>query len=66
VTEYHNPNNVPKGEFRAIKKTDSNGTKFIEFIGQDCFVKFMGIPGRRVVGFRTDQGYMNTSGRFMR
>jgi hypothetical protein len=62
VTEYQNPANVPKGELREIKKTDTNGAKFVEFIGQDCFVKFMGRPGRRVTSFRTDYGYVGADG----
>jgi hypothetical protein len=65
-TEYQNPLNVPPGTFREIKKRQPNGQEFTEFIGRDNFCKFMGRPGRRVVGFRTDQGYMNTNGQFLR
>ena len=51
VVEYQNPNNVPPGEFREIKKQTSNGQTISEFIGQTNFCKFMGRPGRRVTGF---------------
>src|SRR5215471_15565889 len=61
-----NPLTVPKGEIREVVKTDVNGLKVRHFIGQDSFVKFMGRPGRRVVSFRTDQGYVDASGRGLR
>jgi hypothetical protein len=66
VTEYQNPANVPYGTLREITKTTTNGAKTITFVGQDCFVKFMGRPGRRVTSFRTDQGYVDASGRGLR
>ena len=65
-TEAFNPLTVPKGEIREVVKTDANGLKVRHFIGQDSFVKFMGRPGRRVVSFRTDQGYVDASGRGLR
>ena len=65
-TEAFNPLTVPKGEIREVVKTDVNGLKVRHFIGQDSFVKFMGRPGRRVVSFRTDQGYVDASGRGLR
>jgi hypothetical protein len=54
VTEYRNPANVPKGEFRAIVKKDSYG-EVTNFIGQESFIKYCGLarPGRRVARFRT-------------
>ena len=64
--EAFNPLTVPKGEMREIVKTDENGLKTRCFVGQDSFVKFMGRPGRRVVSFRTDQGYVDASGRGLR
>ena len=49
-TEAYNPATVPPGEFRQITKIDTaNGHKSIEFVGQELFVKQMGIPGRRAV-----------------
>jgi hypothetical protein len=66
-TEAFNPATVPKGEIREVHKIHpQSGHKMNVFIGQESFVKQMGRPGRRVVGFKTDQGYMNTSGRFLR
>jgi hypothetical protein len=65
-TEAFNPLTVPKGEIRQVVKTDANGLKVRHFIGQDSFVKFMGRPGRRVVSFRTDHGYVDASGRGLR
>jgi len=47
-------------------KTDVNGLKVRHFIGQDHFTKFMMRPGRRVVSFRTDHGYVDASGRGLR
>src|SRR6516225_1161740 len=65
-TEAFNPMTVPKGEIREVVKVDANGLKVRNFIGQDSFVKFIGRPGRRVVSFRTDQGYVDASGRSLR
>src|SRR6516162_499902 len=64
--EAFNPLTVPKGEIREVVRTDANGLKVRHFIGQDSFVKFMGRPGRRVVSFRTNQGYVDASGRGLR
>ena len=64
--EAFNPLTVPKGEIREVVRTDANGLKVRHFIGQDSFVKFMGRPGRRVVSFRTDHGYVDASGRGLR
>jgi hypothetical protein len=53
VVEANNPIHVPVGELRKIEELDPYGQlKFIRWIGQDCFVKQMGSPGRRVVSFR--------------
>jgi hypothetical protein len=65
--EANNPLHVPPGELKQINRLDQTGhVKMTEFIGQDCFVKQMMRPGRRVVGFKTDQGYVNTTGQFRR
>jgi hypothetical protein len=66
ITEYQNPANVPKGTFREIKKLMPNGQEYHEFVGQDNFCKFMGRPGRRVTSFRTDQGFVDATGRALR
>jgi hypothetical protein len=65
VVQANNPMNVPKGEIREIKEFDRTGTLMSSrFIGQECFVKSMGRPGRRVLGFRFPDGtYRNTNGR---
>jgi hypothetical protein len=60
------PDSVPPGEMRRVEKIDGNGLKVVEWVGQRSFVHDFTIPGRRVLGFRTDQGFMNTSGRFLR
>ena len=65
-TEAFNPMTVPKGEMREVVKVDANGLKVRNFIGQESFVRQMGRPGRRVVSFRTDQGYVDASGRSLR
>ena len=57
---------VPPGEMRRVVEVDANGNKIIKWIGQQSFVRDMMIPGRRVLGFRTPQGFMNTSGRYVR
>jgi hypothetical protein len=67
VDSASDPQLVPPGELRKIERLDEYGQiKTINWIGQDCFVRQMMLPGRRVVGFRTDQGYMNTNGQFKR
>jgi hypothetical protein len=67
VVEANNPQHVPAGELRKIEELDEYGKlKTIRWIGQECFVKEMGRPGRRVVSFRTDQGYVDASGRGLR
>jgi hypothetical protein len=57
---------VPAGELRRVEEVDANGNKSIKFIGQQCFVRDLVPPVRRVLGFRTPQGFMNTSGRYLR
>ena len=57
---------VPLGRMRRVEEVDQNGHKMVKWIGQQSFVRDMMIPGRRVLGFRTDQGFMNTSGRYIR
>src|SRR5262249_46875527 len=67
VDEAYNPAHLEPGQLKPIEEYDEYGkVKTVRFIGQDCFVKQMARPGRRVVGFHTDQGYMNTNGRFLR
>jgi len=67
VDEYQNPNNVPRGELRKIERRDGYGhVRAIDFIGRESFVKAMSRPGRRVVSFRTDHGYVDASGRGLR
>jgi hypothetical protein len=55
------------GELREVIRTDPrNGYKEHLFFGRESFVKQMGVPGRRVVSFWTDQGPVSASGRFLR
>ena len=57
---------VPKGEMRRIEEIGEDGLKIVKWIGQESFVKAMGVPGRRVISFNTSNGPMDASGRFMR
>ena len=62
VDEYWNPRNVPLGEIHERKRYDDLGRlQSIDFLGQESFVKFMGRPGRRVTGCRTDQGFVHAN-----
>lgn len=67
VTEANNPCHVPAGKLKKVERLDQYGqVKTIDWIGRDHFVKQMMRPGRRVVSFRTDQGYVDASGRGLR
>jgi hypothetical protein len=67
VTEAYNPKNVPLGELRKVERYDEYGkVKEIQFIGQECFVKDMTRPGRRVASFLTPHGHVDASGRALR
>jgi hypothetical protein len=57
---------VPPGQMRRVEAVDGNGYKEVRWIGQECFVRDMMVPGRRVLGFRTPEGFLNTSGRYIR
>ena len=57
------PRTVPFGEFRQIERVNpQNGQKEISFYGQDNFVRFMGRPGRVVLGFRGPDGLFRNTG----
>jgi hypothetical protein len=64
--EAHNASSVPPGEFRKVIEVDQGGTRIVKFVGQESFVKQFTRPGRRVVSFRTDQGFVNASGHGLR
>ena len=67
VVEANNPATVPKGEFRRVDEIDAHGgLRTTRWIGQECFVKQMGRPGRLVVSFNTSNGPVDASGRFLR
>ena len=55
-----------QGDMRRVVEVDGNGNKVVKWIGAQSFVKDMMPPSRRVLGFRTPHGYMNTSGRYIR
>jgi hypothetical protein len=60
----YSADSVPHGEMRPIEEKDNNGLKMIRWIGKESFVKAMGRPGRRVLGFLHNDGhYYNPSGR---
>jgi hypothetical protein len=61
-----NPATVPRGEIREVVKTDVNGLRVRNFIGQESFVRGMMRPGRRVVSFLTSNGFVDASGRGLR
>jgi len=67
ITEANNPIHVPPGELKKVERLDQYGqVKTIDWIGRESFVKQMTRPGRRVVSFRTDHGYVDASGRGLR
>jgi len=67
IAEANNPCHVPPGELKRVERLDQYGqVKTIDWVGQESFVKAMGRPGRRVVSFRTDHGYVDASGRGLR
>ena len=67
VTECNNPAHVPPGELKKVERLDEYGKlKFIDWVGQESFVKAMGRPGRKVLSFTTDRGRFDASGRALR
>jgi hypothetical protein len=67
LAQAQNPANVPPGEMRkVIEVNPDNGMKMVKWIGQTSFVVGMGQPPRRVISFRTPQGAVDASGRFLR
>jgi hypothetical protein len=67
VVEANNPCHVPPGELKRVERLDQYGqVKTIDWVGQEHFTKSMSRPGRRVISFRTDQGYVDASGRGLR
>src|SRR5262245_37328596 len=67
VAEADNPVHVPEGELRKVEELDDYGKlKTIRWVGRESFVRAMGRPGRRVVSFRTDAGFVDASGRGLR
>jgi len=67
VVEANNPCHVAPGELRKVEELDDYGKlKTIRWIGPESFVKAMSRPGRRVISFRTDHGYVDASGRGLR
>ena len=67
VVEADNPAHVPPGELRKIERLDEYGKiKYVDWIGQESFVKQVGRPDRRVVSFRTPQGAVDANGMFLR
>jgi hypothetical protein len=78
VQEAWNPNNVPPGELRErVIRDPRNNYEEHRFIGQESFIRLPNFgtdtqcyggfrPGRRVASFRTDQGFIDASGRALR
>jgi hypothetical protein len=63
-----NPAHLEPGELKMIQVYDpqTGRVKWNDWIGQESFVKQMMRPGRRVVSFKTDQGYVDATGRGLR
>jgi hypothetical protein len=57
---------APVDQLREVVETDSNGMKVHKFLGTRSFVQDMGRPGRRVVGFRVGDQYVDTTGNRLR
>jgi hypothetical protein len=61
------PDSTAAGELREVTRVDPrNGFKVNLFVGRESFVRQLGREGRRVVSFRTDQGFVDASGRALR
>jgi hypothetical protein len=60
------PDALADDEMRPVQKVNKDGLKITDWIGKHSFVKWMKPPVRYVLGFRTPQGFMNTSGRMVR
>ena len=57
VAEANNPAHVPPGELRKIERHDEYGKlKFVDWVGQESFVKQMMRPGRHVASVQTPNG----------
>jgi hypothetical protein len=57
---------VPAGETRRVVNIDANGQKIVNYIGNYSFIRDFTQPGRRVVGFRVGDHYVNTTGARLR
>jgi hypothetical protein len=67
VKEANNPAHVPPGELKKVERLDEYGKlKFIDWVGQESFVRQMMRPGRRVLSFTTARGRFDASGRALR
>jgi hypothetical protein len=61
------PDSAPPGQLREVEKINpQNGQRFVEFIGSRSFIHDLKAPFRYVLGFRTPQGFLNTTGQFRR
>jgi hypothetical protein len=61
------PDSAAPGEMRMVEKINpQNGQRFVEFLGTRSFVWDFKAPIRYVRGFRTPQGFLNTTGQFLR
>jgi hypothetical protein len=57
---------APNGLRMVERINPANGQRMIEFLGTRSFVHDFKSPVRRVVSFRTHQGAVDASGRFLR
>jgi hypothetical protein len=67
VAAANDPSHLAPGEIRAINRLDETGrVRYIDFIGQESFVRAMTRPGRKVVSFNTPSGPVGANGMFLR
>jgi hypothetical protein len=63
--EAYNPANIPDGQIIPREELDEFGKlKVIKWVGSPgmCFTRQLGRSGRKVISFRTDQGFVGADG----
>ena len=67
VNSVNDASHLEPGELRKVERLDELGrVRCIDWVGQQHFTAQMMRPGRRVVSFKTDHGYVDASGRALR
>ena len=65
-TAYRSDTVPADAPLRRVEERDANGLVSYRFVGQRSFIHDLARVGRRVVSFRTDQGFVDASGRGLR